>query len=49
MLAMGVGLSFWLNPRLALVFLIATPVLGTILLRSSCARWPHVRPPSKAV
>ena len=28
MLVMGVGLSFWMNPRLALVFLVCAPVLG---------------------
>ena len=31
MLVMGVALSFWMNPRLALVFVVCTPVLGIIL------------------
>ena len=31
MLLMGVGLSFWMNARLALVFLVGAPVLGCIL------------------
>ena len=31
MLILGVGLSLMLNPRLALVFIIAAPVLGVIL------------------
>ena len=31
MLVMGVGLSFWMNPRLALVFLVCAPVLGGVL------------------
>ena len=31
MLAMGLGLSFWMNPRLALVFVVCAPVLGVIL------------------
>ena len=31
MLAMGIGFSFLLNPRLALVFVVATPLLGAIL------------------
>lgn len=31
MLIMGVALSFWMNPRLALVFLVGAPVLGVIL------------------
>ena len=31
MLVMGIGLSVWLNARLALVFLVCTPVLGVIL------------------
>lgn len=30
MLVMGVGLSFWMNPRLALVFLVCAPVLGGV-------------------
>ena len=32
MLAMGLGLSFWMNPRLALVFVVCAPVLAVILL-----------------
>ena len=31
MLVLGVGLSFWMNAELALVFLVVTPVLGVIL------------------
>lgn len=31
MLVMGVGLSFWMNPRLALVFIVCAPILGAIL------------------
>ena len=31
MLIMGVGLSFWMNPELAVVFLVCAPVLGVIL------------------
>lgn len=31
MLIMGVALSFWMNPRLAVVFLVCAPVLGVIL------------------
>ena len=31
MLIMGVALSFWMNPRLALVFFVCTPILGVIL------------------
>ena len=31
MLIMGVALSFWMNPGLALVFLVGAPVLGVIL------------------
>ena len=31
MLAMGLGLSFWMNPRLALVFVVCAPVLAVIL------------------
>ena len=32
MLVMGVGLSFWMNARLALVFLVCTPVLAVVLV-----------------
>ena len=32
MLIMGIGLSFLINPRLALVFAISTPVLGAVLI-----------------
>ncbi len=31
MLVMGLALSFWMNPRLALVFVVCAPVLGGIL------------------
>lgn len=31
MLVMGVGLSFWMNARLAVIFLVCTPVLGFVL------------------
>ena len=31
LLVMGVALSFWMNPRLALVFVVCAPILGTIL------------------
>ena len=31
MLAMGLGLSFYMNPKLALVFVVCAPVLGVIL------------------
>ncbi len=31
MLLMGVGLSFWMNARLALIFLVGAPVLGCLL------------------
>lgn len=31
MLIMGVALSFWMSPRLALIFVVCTPVLGIIL------------------
>ncbi len=31
MLVMGVGLSFWMNPTLALVFLVCAPILGVTL------------------
>ena len=31
MMLMGIGLSAWMNPKLALVFLVTTPVLGLIL------------------
>ena len=31
MLVMGVGLSMWMNPRLALVFIVCAPILGGIL------------------
>ena len=31
MLLMGVGLSFWMNARLALVFVVCAPVLGCLL------------------
>ena len=31
MLVMGVGLSFWMNPTLALVFLVCAPLLGAAL------------------
>ena len=31
MLIMGVILSFWMNPQLALVFVVGTPILGVIL------------------
>ena len=31
MLIMGVGLSFWMNPQLSLVFFVCAPVLGIIL------------------
>lgn len=31
MLIMGVALSFWMNPRLALVFVVCAPILGLIL------------------
>jgi ABC-type multidrug transport system fused ATPase/permease subunit len=31
MLVMGIGLSFWMNAQLALVFLVCAPVLGCIL------------------
>ena len=31
MLAMGLGLSFWMNPRLALVFVVCAPALAVIL------------------
>ena len=32
MLAMGLGLSFWMNARLALIFLVCAPVLALILV-----------------
>ena len=32
MLILGVALSFWMNPRLSLVFLVLSPVLGGLLL-----------------
>ena len=32
MLAMGLGLSFWMNARLALIFLVCAPVLAAILV-----------------
>ncbi len=31
MLIMGVGLSFWMNARLAIVFLVCAPILGLLL------------------
>lgn len=31
MLVMGVGLSFWMNPRLAVIFIVCAPILGGIL------------------
>ena len=31
LLIMGIGLSFWMNPKLAFVFIICTPILGIIL------------------
>lgn len=31
LLIMGIGLSFYMNPRLAFVFLVCTPLLGFIL------------------
>lgn len=31
MLVMGVGLSFWMNARLAVIFIVCAPVLGAIL------------------
>ena len=31
MLVMGVGLSFWMNPRLTVIFIVCAPVLGIIL------------------
>ena len=31
MLVMGIGLSFWMSPRLALIFLVCAPILGVIL------------------
>ena len=32
MLVMGVGLSFWMNPTLSLVFLVCAPILGVLLV-----------------
>ena len=43
MLVMGVGLSFWMNPRLALVFLVCAPVLGGVLFVIVRRVAPHVR------
>lgn len=31
LLIMGIGLSFWMNPKLAFVFIVCTPILGIIL------------------
>ncbi len=31
MLVMGVGLSFWMNARLAVIFIVCAPILGAIL------------------
>ena len=31
LLILGIGLSFWMNPKLAIVFLVCTPVLGIVL------------------
>lgn len=31
LLIMGIGLSFWMNPKLAFVFVVCTPILGIIL------------------
>ena len=31
LLILGIGLSFWMNPKLAVVFLVCTPVLGIVL------------------
>ena len=31
MLLMGIGLSFWMNPVLALIFVVCAPALGLIL------------------
>lgn len=31
MLLMGIGLSFWMSPRLSLVFLVCAPILGAIV------------------
>ena len=31
MLVLGVGLSFWMNARLSLVFFVCTPILGAAL------------------
>ncbi len=31
MLLMGIGLSFWMNPLLALVFVVCAPILGCVL------------------
>lgn len=32
LLLLGIGLSFWMNPLLALVFVVCAPILGVILL-----------------
>ena len=40
MLVMGVGLSFWMNPALALVFLVCAPVLGRLSFISSARSRP---------
>ena len=39
MLVMGVALSFWMNARLALIFVICAPVPGTDTLADRCAGW----------
>ena len=46
MLIMGVGLSFWMNAKLAVVFLVCTPVLAVILACILRQYRPHVRSPA---
>ncbi len=48
MLVLGIGLSFWMNARLALVFLVCTPVLAVALffiVRKVAPMYGRLQPP----
>ncbi len=49
MLVMGVALSFWMNPALALVFLVCAPLLGVVLFFIVRKIAPMYGPLQKAV
>ena len=46
MLVLGVGFSFWMNARLALVFLVVHPHPGGDPVLRGAEGGPHVRPPA---